>query len=188
MIQKYLITFIIILIIIIYIQYYYKFKNDFKINQVYLDKIDMNLVNEKYPIVIYDKIIEPKQLLKTLFAYTYNISSDFPLLFENKVYINLAKYQIIYNQLSDIDINIIHPQFKNKIEFIQSKDSNTIHSRKTVDNLNIEYLTIKLKQNQILILQTFWMYTSQLPIQTILLNDFASYSIDILNRKFKSKT
>jgi hypothetical protein len=127
-------------------------------------------------------------LLKTLFAYTYNVSSDFPLLFENKVYINLAKYQIIYNQLSDIDINIIHPQFKNKIEFIQSKNSNTIHSKESLDDLNVEYLTIKLKQNQILILPTFWMYTSQLPIQTILLNDVISYCIDILHRKFKSTT
>ena len=62
---------IIILLVIIYINYYNKYKLDYLILQTNLDKIDLNLIYEKYPIVIYDKIINPKDLLKTLFVYTY---------------------------------------------------------------------------------------------------------------------
>lgn len=171
----YLTTILIMLVIIVYIQYYINYKPDFKINQIYLDKFKINLLYEKYPIIIYDKLIEPKDLLKTFFAYSYNISDDFPILFDNKVTINLSKYQIIYNQLADVDINLIHPKYRSQIDF--TNNNKILLSKEPLSKLNVEYVTVKLKKNKILILPSYWIYNSNLPVQTIILDDYMSYMV-----------
>jgi hypothetical protein len=182
MIQKLLISILIILTIIIYCQYYCTYKPNFKITQTYLDKININVLQEKYPIVIYDQVIEPKELLKSLFAYSYSISKDIPILFNNKVFINLSKYLIIYNQISDVNIQVIHPRYRKMIKFFNN--NNFITSIEDFDKLQqIEYVTIKLKKNQIIILPQFWLYTSDLPIQAIILQDTISYLINTIYKK-----
>lgn len=177
----YLTTILIMLVIIVYIQYYINYKPDFKINQIYLDQFKINLLYEKYPIIVYDKLIEPKDLLKTFFAYSYNISQDFPILFDNKVTINLSKYQIIYNQLADVDINLIHPKYRSQIEFSTNTNLNNTNkillSKEPLSKLNVEYVTVKLKKNKIFILPTYWIYNSNLPVQTIMLDDYMSYIV-----------
>lgn len=171
----YLTTILIMLVIIVYIQYYINYKPDFKINQTYLDQFKINLLYEKYPILIYDKLIEPKDLLKTVFAYSYNISDDFPILFDNKLSINLSKYQIIYNQLADVDINLIHPKYRSQIDF--TNNTKILLSKEPLSKLNVEYVTVKLKKNKIFILPTYWIYNSNLPVQTIILDDYMSYMV-----------
>jgi hypothetical protein len=184
MAQKYLLIVLISLIILLYCQYYCSYKPDFKITQTYLDKIDMNMLQERYPIVLYDKVIEPRQLLKTLFAYTYALSNEQPIMFNGKIMINLSKYVIIYNQLTDIDIDIIHPRYRNTLKFEQHASQNRlVVSKDDIAQTKVEYVTIKLKKNQVLILPCFWLFTCSLPLQTIFIDDVLSYLISIIYRK-----
>lgn len=158
---------------------------DFKINQIYLDQFKINLLYEKYPIIVYDKIIEPKDLLKTFFAYSYNISQDFPILFDNKVTINLSKYQIIYNQLADVDINLIHPKYRSQIVF--ANNNKILLSKEPLSKLNVEYITVKLKKNKVFILPSYWIYNSNLPVQTIMLDDYMSYIVSKIYKIYLGK-
>lgn len=147
---KTLVIILVSLIILIYIHYYYKYKTEYDIIQTYIDNIDIQLLYEKYPIVIYDQLKEPKDLLKTLFNYSYIykkesiINSNYPVL-------NKSKYLILWNYHNDFMINIISPKYKHLLK----KD--TLLS----DLSEIQYISVKLKQNQVIILPTFWIFESQ---------------------------
>ena len=67
---------IIALLFIIYAQYYMKYKNDYQILQVHLEGLNLDTLYEKYPIVIFNKIYDVNELLKTVFAYSYNFEKQ----------------------------------------------------------------------------------------------------------------
>ena len=50
-------------------------------------------------------------------------------------------------------------------------------SKEPLSKLNVEYVTVKLKKNKILILPSYWIYNSNLPVQTIILDDYMSYMV-----------
>jgi len=169
-----LVTIIILLIIIIYINYYNKYKQDYQLLQIHLNKIDIDLLNEKYPIVIYDKIINPHDLLKTLFKYIYvfkNIFKIKPIL----PTINNSKYMLLWNSDNNIMINIINPKY---YKFISWKKQNSFkisnHSLNDKELEKVQYITISLKKNQVLILPMFWIYQTNNYINIIQLNDIIS--------------
>lgn len=184
MAQNYLLIILIVSIILLYCQYYCSYRNDFKITQTYLHKVDFAILQDKYPIVIYDKVIEPRELLKTLFAYTYALSAEYPIMFSGRVVINLSKYIIIYNQLTDVDIEVIHPRFRKIIKFeISPFNKKILQSKDDLSKINLEYITVKLKKNQVLILPNFWMFTSVTPLQTIFIDDVFSYLVNATYKK-----
>ena len=164
-----------ILFCILYLQYYTKYQPDIKIIQLELSKININVLNEKYPIVIYDRILRPNDLLKTLFAYTFNVHEAKTILFENKPIINLAKYLVIFNQVSDIHVHLIHPKLRSKMKFIKRNGKHVSVQEFSELTSDITYVTIKLKKDQILILPTFWIYYANLPVQSFHLHDLISY-------------
>jgi hypothetical protein len=66
-----------------------------------------------------------------------------------------SKYTLIFNQLSDANVNIIHPAQKNNLK-------------------EPEYVTIKLQKNQVIILPYGWYFYADLPMQIITLDDVFS--------------
>lgn len=172
MYTKSLIITIIILIIIIYIYYYNNYKNDYNIIQTYIDKVDLNMVYEKYPIIIYDKIIDPKELLKTLFAYSYTFMNESKIRPIVPTY-NKSKHMLLWNDDENIDINIINPKYYKIIKWEKRNIYKT--SIKTLQELNeVQYITIKLKAKQVLILPAFWIFQSSSYVNIIQLNDILS--------------
>lgn len=169
-----LILIITILILVIYINYYNKYKKDYQLIQTHLDKIDLDILNEKYPIIIYDRIINPNDLLKTLFKYIYifkkfiKIKPIFPT-------INYSKYMLIWNNDEDIMINIINPKYYKLISW-KKINSFKISKYSLYDNEleKVQYITISLKKNQVFILPPFWIYQSNSYINIIQLNDIIS--------------
>ena len=143
--MKYLIYMVIILVIIVYIQYYNKYKSDYNIIQTNIDNIDLSVLHEKYPIVIYDQIYEPHQLLNTLFKYTF-VKSETKTISAAR---NNAKYLIMWGYEQDLMVNIANP-------------------------LNKNYVTVKLKPNQVLILPHQWYFNTNKNLQTIWLYDVIS--------------
>ncbi len=158
-----------ILILIFYFQYYLKYNNAYRIIQSDINKIDANVLYERYPTIISDRIVNPNDLLKTLFKYTYVFKANSIQSGDMKPTLSINKYTIIYNNKNDIDINVILPSYRS--EFKYKYQNNLFKADKILDGTNIQYVTIKLKKQQVLILPSFWIYQTNTPHHSICLND-----------------
>ncbi len=158
---KLLFTILIILIICIYMHYYSKYNTTYEITQTYLDKINLDLLYERNPIVIYDSIKTPNQLLKTLFKYSY-ISKNEYLINHSNVIMNKHKFSFVYpSGVDDCYINLINPSYKNNFKW--SKDKSIIGdliSKTNIEDTNVEYITVKLRPFQVLIIPSHWLIQS----------------------------
>jgi hypothetical protein len=154
-------------------QYYNNYKADYNILQTYLDNIDLNVLFEKYPIVIYDRLLDPRQLLKTLFVYTYTFKKEFVLNTVKPVY-NGSKYMIIWSHEKDVSVNIINPKYKSKIKWIRANGITSSSVPLTELDNEIQYVTVKLKANQIMILPAFWIFDASARVNVIQLDDLLS--------------
>lgn len=161
---KLLLYTIIILAVVSYSVSYFKTKDDYTIVQSYLEKINIDTLHDKHPIVIYDRIKDPKTLLKSLFAYSY-ISASYRMSKHEHIYQTKSKYTLIYNDVSDTLVNLISPKYKSKIALGKPLEG---------QNPDIQYITIKLKQNQVAVLPIMWYYMVDKPCKTIALDDFIS--------------
>ena len=159
--MKVFVFIIIVLISILYLQYYLKYKQDYQILQVYLDTFKLETLYEKYPIVIYDQIYDIEELLKTTLAYSYNFKKTFEIAAE-KVYRNASKYVLLFSEDSDIALKIVNPKYKKDI-------------KQKMEDSNVQYITIKLKEKQVLILPALWYYqTNNMDVKAIGLDDLIS--------------
>ena len=81
--KKHIVIFIItILLIVVYFQYAFKVSQNINIIQLNLEKINLDILYEKNPIVIYDRVMDPSDLLKNLFAYNYISAKDILVSFQ----------------------------------------------------------------------------------------------------------
>jgi len=172
MYTKLLLSVIVILIIIVYVNYYTNYKKDYNILQSYLDNIDLSVVYEKYPIVIYDRVINPSELTKTLFAYSYIYKKQYSIKGPVNPMINTSKHAIIWCSDSDVTINIINPKFKNNFKWEKKVATQPL---KNMEDTTVQYVTIKLKKDQVLILPAFWIFDSSNTINIIQLDDILSF-------------
>ncbi len=169
---KILFTIFITLLILIYTRYYFSPKNDYDILQTDLENFKLDILYEKYPIVIYDQLINPQDLLKTIFKYQYTFKK-FGSLNPSYPIVNHHKFMVLYNDKSNATINVIAPKYKTEMKM------STMNSMKvaqtSLESMNhVQYITVKLKQHQVMILPMQWMLQSETPILTILLDDIPS--------------
>jgi hypothetical protein len=163
---------IIILAVVLYSQSYFKTKDDYTIVQSYLEKINIDTLHDKHPIVIYDMIKDPKTLLNSLFAYSY-ISANYRMSKHEHIYQTKSKYTLIYNDTSDMLVNIISPKYKSKL---------VLGKRLAEQDPDVQYITIKLKQNQVAILPIMWYYMCDKTCKTITLDDAMSAVYNFIHR------
>lgn len=161
---KMLLCVFVILMITLYVQSYFKTKDDYTIIQSYLDKITIDTLHDKHPIVIYDLIQDPKTLMKSLFAYSY-ISVNYKMSSPDALYKTRSKFTLLYNDTTDVFVNIISPKYR--VNVVQGKP---IASQSN----DVQYITIKLKQNQVLVLPILWYYACDKQCKTIGLDDVLS--------------
>jgi hypothetical protein len=137
-----------------------KYNNDYQILQIYLDNFKLDNLYEKYPIIIYDQVYKVNDLLKTIFAYSFLFKKELDIQPE-KVYKNIYKYLLISSD-DNVSIKIINPKYKKDI-------------KNSLQECNVQYVTIKLKENQVLILPALWYYsTDNIDIKAIGLDDILS--------------
>lgn len=154
---KVLLMFLIILVICIYVHYYSKYNTSYEISQTYLDKINLDLLYERNPIVIYDSLKTPNQLLKTLFKYSYTSKNEYKIL-DNNVVMNRYKFSFVYStNHNDCYINLINPSYKKDFKWNKHPQSNDLISKTNLEETNVEYITIKLKPLQVLIVPSHWL-------------------------------
>lgn len=143
---KFLIIIIIILLILIYYNHYKRYNTDYNIIQLFLEQLTLELLNERNPIIIYDRIVNPEILFETLFKYSFIFKKKYYLNNNNFIQNTKSKYTLLLNPNNNVDINIISP----------IHNSNIKYNFDTIENSNINFITIKLKKQQILILPPFW--------------------------------
>jgi hypothetical protein len=149
-----------ILMFILYVQSYLQPKNDYTIVQTYLDKIKIDTLYEKHPIIIYDHIYDPLNLIKSLFAYSYACYST-KTYQANKIFTAKSKFTLLFNDKENNTIHLISPKYKLDMQ-----------KRVNHQNSDVQYITVMLKQNQILILPLFWRFESSHQCRAIELDDF----------------
>lgn len=163
---KLLLIILIILIICIYFHYYSKYNTSYEISQTYLDKINLDLLYERNPIVIYDSLKTPNQLLKTLFKYYYISKHEYKIT-NNKVITNRYKLSYVYCNDNECYVNLINPSYKNSFQWSKHQQSNDMISNTELENTNVEYVTIKLKPLQVLIIPSHWLLQSTSSFTTL---------------------
>lgn len=160
----YIINIIILILLFFIIKFYFKHNDEYTILQVFLKDIKNNdILYEKYPILIYDKVLNINDILKSLFSYNYLYKKDIDIV-SNNINYNKSKYIIIYPDKNCV-IDLISPKYKNKIK-------NTLK-----ESDEVQFVSIKLEKNQILIIPAWWYYNSSKNIKVIELNDILSYFI-----------
>lgn len=156
-------------LIALYVQSYLKTKDEYTIVQTYLDKITIDTLYDKYPVVIYDQLQDPRALLTSLFAYSYqfeNMISLPPI----KLHKTRSKFTIIYTSNESVTIHIVSPKYKvDGSKPLQSQDK------------TLQYVTVNLKPHQILIMPMQWHYETTKTIRAIELDDVLSALLKAFN-------
>lgn len=147
--MNYLVIILITVFTIFYIQCYYKFPNDFSLIQTTLSDFTPDLLLEKQPIYLFDQIVNPADLLSTLFKYQY-LYHILSLSKNDFLKQNLSKWVIIYNDgFSDTTVSIMHPEEAKHRTFLPSrfiKKNYILCKNPTVSNSCVEIL-LKPKKN-----------------------------------------
>lgn len=169
---KVLVVVLVVLVVCIYGRYYGKYNQGYHINQTTLDKVSLPLLYERDPIVIYDSIRNPRQLMWTLFKYSYatkreyNISSPEPV--QSK-----AKFSYIFStdpNGTGIYVNVINPSYAHHFTW----DKKTGKSATKLEDTQVEYITIKLRPFQVLIIPSNWIIQTESTVSKIDLDDLFS--------------
>lgn len=155
MIKHKIIIIISILLLIYTICYFYPTKT-LSINQTTVDKFNLNLLYERHPILIYDKIQNISQIIDKWFKYNIISQSTSQNL---NWYFNHHKYCILYI-LQDGEIHICNP-YTNITNSIPCNDSSIV--------------TLNLKKNQIVIIPYRWYIFSDIPTHIIYAHDIITF-------------
>jgi hypothetical protein len=164
---KVLIFCIIALLVFLYVQSYMSVKEDYTILQTWLEKVTPETLADKYPIVIFDQIVKPEQLLSTLFAYLYFTVKQTSMTKSDGIMKNTAKYLVLYSTQTTNNIHLISPKYTRAISY--GKDI-------AAQNSKVQYVTLKLKPHQLLVVPMFWSFAcdSTEPTNAMYIHDIIS--------------
>lgn len=162
-VTKMLIIVCIFLIVILYLQSYLKPISEYTILQYNLDKVTPDALYDKVPIIIYDILKDPRDLLTTLFEYSY-IFKTYSKVYNGKIHQCKSKFSIVYTDSDDgCFMNIISPKF-----------NVDLGKRISKQHKSVQFVTLKMKKHQVIILPMFWYVQSDRNINIIVLDDFIS--------------
>lgn len=180
--MKSLITFIIILIILIYIKYDLKYNQNTQLLQFTSDRISQDILFEKSPIIIEDRINNMLDFIHNVIPNHYFNKNN--IKFDNifKINKNLATYMIIYNTNNKpIDVYISNPSNKKKFRYVSSNSNNYSISNFNITDINnindTQFIKIILHPKQSIILPKQWLFIINKPTQLYSLFGLISYFI-----------
>jgi hypothetical protein len=185
--MKILIAVLLILVIAIVLNYTFSFRYDYEILQANVATLNPNVFWERYPVVIEDAIVDPKQLLKTSMKYMYywadaydHLDTRDPSLY--KVRRNLAKHLLLHNNHSEtVVVSVMHPKFAGDISptsAVSKKHAYFSQSQLSVRDESapsIQYTDILLHPRQVLILPTNWYFQTHTPIYEVATFDLSHW-------------
>jgi hypothetical protein len=169
--RTHLLVFLILLIMFIYIRYNLKVNPNFELLQVMSNNLTHDVLYEKQPIVITDRISDAQKFIDITMTYdfiTQSYTRWSPLNFVSQ---NLSSYMIIHNsgitesgnkKEKEWMLYIAHPKHQNNFKWVGSLDNRYLVSNYTVTDHNkinnTQFVGIKLRPGQMIILPAFWMF------------------------------
>lgn len=183
---NWLVMFMVTLLIMLYFQYYFKYNDGYKILQASLDNVDINMLYERMPLVITDRIVHPMSLTKTLFKWSYAFKSIVTIQGTYKPIQSHHKYTLLCNPLEDMTVNIINPTYRNILKPFDRKimPAHMVCSKLDIQDSNVQYVTIKLKKQQCLLLPIHWIYQTDYTHSAIILDDPISIIVCLISIYF----
>lgn len=167
-----------VLVFILYLQHYLKHNNIFRIVQADLSKLNPDVLSERFPVVVSDRLVSPDALLGTLFKYTYLTKTTCSIPPTPLVRLCASKHTILYCNTSDMDIDLLLPSTRKDNTFATMRGCPGLPTaQQTLESSGAQYITIRLKKQQVLIIPTFWSYHSQTPHTAICLDDPMSFIV-----------
>lgn len=161
-----LVSLAICVVLFAYIKLYLKPKKDVQLIQANLSNFDTNLLVEKQPILIFDKVVHPKNVIKVFFKYMYHLSNSAQTSSGSHVQ-NLSRFAVIYNDKDEaVDISIQKYYTK-----AHSTSKNMFYSSIN-HHENVEPFTIKLPEKNILIIPYLFSFKTEDTIPITYLSDF----------------
>ncbi len=168
-----LLVIVIILVCILYLSYYSKYSKEYSITQIFLNKFTPDLLYERNPIVIYDSLAKPQDLLKTIFKYQYLFSNEHTIP-PNKVFSIKSKFALLFSSNeTPISVKLINPAQSSSFKWYKNKQLRM--SDTDISTTSVKYVDVQLKKHQVMIMPSHWIMQSQSSINKIDLDDIASY-------------
>jgi hypothetical protein len=181
--MKILILILILLIAIIYIRYYTKVNIDTKILQANLYNLNYNILQEKYPIVINDKVVNINDIINKTFKHLYS-KKFINTIFNENIKQNLGKYCLFHNNSNnDMNIYIANPINSKSFSFKNSPNNNNFITASETDFDNIFSIKMILKPYNVLIIPYGWLFKCT----DICSNYFLFDTLNILIANYKNK-
>lgn len=155
-------------------QYYSKYNKGYEIVQTYLDKISLDVLYERNPVVIYDSIKTPKQLLGTLFKYSYLFKNEYKIEHQQPT-ISKSKFSFVYSadEQRDVFLNLINPSYTKSLAWKTDKGGHRI-STTSLEESSVQYITIKMKPYQVVIIPSHWILQADASLHKVDLQDMIS--------------
>lgn len=150
---------IIILLIVLYSSLYFIFKEEIVIQQINKNNISLDILINKQPIVIEDKLTEKE--INNLFNYNIIEYPTYNKIWERNQY----KYLLIY-ALNDTNIFISNPK---KLKFETPTENDIV-------------IDIQLKKNQTLIISFKWYYSliEKEDVKLYGIHDYITYGLNFI--------
>lgn len=154
------------ILIYAYAKLYLKPKTDVELLQSNLENFDPNLLFEKQPIILYDKIVNPKNVIDVFFKYTHNLSHD-SIVSPSIEKQNLSKFLIIHNT-DDNDQMITLTKYLTKIE---NTERNMFFSTVKSQVRNENMFKIVLPAKNLVIVPYLYTVKSSIELPAVFLTD-----------------
>tara|TARA_B110000503_G_C6908070_1_gene313495 strand:- start:163 stop:621 length:459 start_codon:yes stop_codon:yes gene_type:complete len=145
---------------------YTKPKITVEILQGNIEDITPEMLLEKQPVVIFDKIVDIEDIIRVTFKYLYSFSKTNEIL-PNNVYQSNSRYTLLHNTTSDaleININKSRRKMNHLNAFYTCLGKDTIHDDKQIK--------IILQPHNVLVVPYLYTFQSNKQIAVTFLNDF----------------
>lgn len=149
--------------LIVYLNSYFSVSNEHGIIHTTLRGITDSTFHSKLPVYIYDKLVNPADLLYTLFKYQYIYHV---LSFSNSSLLkkNLSKYLVIYNDSDTEDsvVSLLHPNLGLDLKYYKKFCNKNFKISKS--NLQAKqkdaFVHVKIKPKNCIVLPHAWIYNT----------------------------
>lgn len=145
---------------------YFEHNDTFEITQCDLDDVTMDVLYERNPVVISDQLQVPSHLLDTLFKYAFAFRRESVHPSGRVPHRCLSKFTMVWGSHGGVHVNLVNK--RNAAAYL-SRGADEFYA-----NDMAEYVTVRLLQNQVLIVPPFWSMMSSGAVHLVELDDLLS--------------
>jgi len=165
--MNYLIIVAILLFLFAYMKLYLKPKPTMQFLQAKLCNFDSKLLVEKQPVLLFDKVVNPQEVIGVFFKYLHHLRNDSMTSANSIEKQNLSRFAIVYN-----DTDVMQEIYVKKyVTRVKSIDKNIFYS--TVNDSGTEdFVEVKLPGKNMLVVPYLFSIRTETSMPVTYLSDF----------------